>query len=266
MRKNFEYYKGDYWSFGIVVRSPYERERHEKPYCTLNISLFKHSWWWKIPELFKPKEKWVDTSNYDWNKDKEKPCGYMEEIRKEYGFKFTPDAIHVYHGIQPGCWSSYDKENSDHTKVFWYPWQLEIVRHDLLYPDGEVYHRNTWPHRKGVPHLHWYEVMNRPKPECGVEVQVAEFVDLEHYNKTDGSLQKAHIRLLGEEREWRPKCTRWLPIFRKISRVVDCESDVELGTRAGSWKGGMIGWSCEWHKDEDMRSAFRRWYKKWDGN
>ena len=64
MRKNFEYHKRDYWQFGIALRSPYERERHEKPYCTLNIGLFNHSLWWKIPELFKPKEKWIDTTNY----------------------------------------------------------------------------------------------------------------------------------------------------------------------------------------------------------
>jgi hypothetical protein len=266
MRKPYEYYKRDYWSFGIAVRSPYERERHEKPYCTLNIQLFKHSWWWKIPELFKPKEKWIDTTDMSWNKDKEGPHGFMEEIRKEYGFTFTPDGLHVYYGIQPGNWSRNDPENSDHSKLFWYPWQLTIVRHDLLYPNGDVYHRNTYPRKKYEPDLHWYEVFDWPRQEDKnrVESQVAKFVELDHWTK-DGKNQKAKIRLAGEEREWRPKCTRWLPIFRKISRVVDCNSDTELGPRAGSWKGGMIGWSCEWKEDEDMRDAFWRWYKKWDG-
>ncbi len=268
MRKNFEYYKRDYWSFGITLQNPYERERHEKPYCALNINLFKHSWWWKVRELFKPKEKWIDTTDMSWNKDKEGPHGFMEEIRKEYGFTFTPDGLHIYYGIQPGNWSRNDPENSDHSKLFWYPWRLEIVRHDLLYPNGDVYHRNTYPKKKGDKHIHWWEVLDgwpTKEDKDQVESQVAEFVELDHWTK-DGKNQKAIIRLTGEEREWRPKWTRWLPIFKKISRVVDCNSDTELGPRAGSWKGGMMGWSCEWKEDEDMRDAFWRWYKKWDGN
>jgi hypothetical protein len=264
MRKNFEHHKRDYWSFGIAVRNPYERDRHEKPYCTLNINLFKHSWWWKIPELFKPKEKWIDTTDMSWNQDKEGPHGFIEEIRKEYGFTFTPDCLHIYYGIQPGSWSRDDPENSDHSKVYWYPWRLEIVRHDLLYPDGDVYYRNVYP-KKNKKHLHWWEVFDEPKPQSGVQVQVAEFVELNHWTK-DGVNQKAKIRLCGEEREWRPKWTRWLPIFKHVRRVVDCYSDTELGPRAGSWKGGMLGWSVDWKEDESMKEAFWRWYRNWDGN
>jgi hypothetical protein len=265
MRKNFEYYKRDYWSFGITLQNPYEREHYEEPYCQLNINLFKHSWWWKIPELFKPKEKWIDTTGMSWNQDKEGPSGFMEEIRKEYGFTFTPDGLHTYYGIQPGNWSRNDPENSDHSKMYWYPWRLECVRHDLLYPNGDVYHRNTYP--KKYEHLHWWEVFEETKKNISgdVQVQVAEFVELDHWTK-DGKNQKAKIRLCGEEREWRPKWTRWLPIFKYKRRVVDCYSDTELGPRAGSWKGGMIGWSVEWDEDESMKDAFWRWYKKWDGN
>jgi hypothetical protein len=267
MRKNFEYYKREYWTFGVAVRSPYERERHEKPYCTLSICFFNHSWWWKIPELFKPKEKWIDTTNMSWNKDKEGPCGFMEEIRKEYGFTFTPEGLHVYYGIQPGNWSRNDPENSDHSKIFWYPWRLEIVRHDLLYPDGDLLWRNSYPKNKDDKHLHWYEIFQGPsvKNKQDAEALFAEFVEIDHWTK-DGVNQKAKIRLTGEEREWRPKWTRWLPIFKRIQRVVDCESDTELGPRAGSWKGGMMGWSVEWKEDESMKDAFRRWYKNWNGN
>jgi hypothetical protein len=264
MRKKFEYHKRDHWYFGITIQNPYELDHDEQPHCQLNINLFKHSWWFKVPELFKPKQKWVDTTNMSWNKDKEGPCGFMEDIRKDYGFTFTPDGLHIYYGIQPGNWSRNDPENSDHSKLFWYPWRLEIVRHDLLYLDGDVYYRNLYP-RKNKKHLHWWEVFDMPKPESGVEVQVAEFVELDHWTK-DGQNQKAKIRLAGEEREWRPKWTRWLPLFKKKRRVVDCYSDTELGPRAGSWKGGMIGWSVEWKEDESMKEAFWRWYKNWDGN
>lgn len=268
MRKKIEYYKREYWQFGINIATPYERERWEKPYNTLNIDLFNHAWWFKIPEFIKPKEKWVDTTNMSWNKDKEGPHGFTEEIRKEYGVTFCKEAVHIHYGIQPGSWTNGDPANSDHTKLFWYPWNLEIVRHDLLYPNGEVYYRNVYNGKRRKTYS-WYEILNEmdcPYPSYPNKDKVTKTVTLKHYNKTDGSLQRAEIQLCGEEREWRPRCTRWLPIFKHIRRVVDCTSDIELGTRAGSWKGGMMGWSCDWRDGESMYESFWRWYKTWDGN
>lgn len=265
--QRIEHYKGDYgWSFGIHLQTPYERDHDEDPYNQLRIHLFNHSWYIKLPEYIKPKEKWIDTTNASWNKDKVGPCGFTDYIRKDYGFTFAREALHLNYGIQPGSWSRDDPENSDHSKVFFYPWNLEIVRHDLLYPNGDVYHRNDYP-RNGAKHIHWWEVFDWPRKEDQerVEVQVAEFVELDHWTK-DGKNQKARIRLAGEEREWRPKWTRWLPIFKYKRRVVDCYSNEELGPRAGSWKGGMIGWSVEWREDESMKEAFWRWYRNWDGN
>lgn len=268
MRKKIEHYSNrGYWSFGINIGTPYELDRNEKPYNTLNIQFFDHSWWFKLPEFIKPKTYWVDTTNASWNEGKG-PCGFMESVRKEYGFTFGNEAIHLHYGIQPGSWSRDDPENSDHTKVFWYPWRLEIVRHDLLLPDGTVYYRNKFP-RKRCKTYSWYEILNQldcPYPAYPRKDWISETAKLKHYNKSNGELQEANVTLCGEEREWRPKCTKWLPIFRKVSRVVDCMSDRELGTRSGSWKGGMIGWSSEWYEDETLHEAFWRWYKKWDGN
>lgn len=270
MRKKIEHYSNrGYWSFGINIGTPYERDHREEPYNILSITFADHSWFIKLPEFIKPKEKWIDTTNCDWNKDKEGPCGYTEVIRKEYGITFGNEAIHLHYGIQPGSWTRDDPENSDHTKVFWYPWQMEIVRHDLLYPDGSVYYRNKFKSGKRIKTYSWYEILHEldcPYPSYPNKDMVTQVAHLKHYNKKDGKLQEADIVLCGEEREWRPKCTKWLPIFRKINRVVDCNSNVELGTRAGSWKGGMMGWSCQWYEDETMHAAFWRWYGRWDGN
>lgn len=265
--KRIEVNKRDAWGFGLEIMNPYDDDCGKKDYCSLHISFFKYSIWIKTPQFFKPKHKWVDLSSESWAKERsDGRKGYDDYIQRQYGFKFTNDAIFLYYGIQPGCWNSRDPENSDHSKVFWYPWHPTIVRHDLLYPNGDVYHRNVYPRDTYGEELKWYQVFSRESNENTPETQLAVYVELEHYNKTDGKLQKAKIRLTGEEREWRPKCTRWLPIFRKVSRVVDCDSDTELGTKAGSWKGGMMGWSCEWREDETMKQAFRRWYKTWDGN
>lgn len=265
MFKLKEYHnRKDWTSFALGIQTPHEPDRNEKSHCLLHVAVFGHSWWFKIPELFKPRTKWVDLSGCSWatpGEDGRK--GYMDSIRRDYGFSLDREAIHIHYGIQPGSWSSKDPKNSDHTKVFWWPWRLEIVRHDLLYPNGDVYYRNIYP-RGNQKHLHWYDVFEGNFKQGDVSVEVAHFIDLEHHTK-DGSKQVARIRLTGEEREWRPKCTRWLPIFKYTRRVVDCTSDVELGSKAGSWKGGLMGWSCDWEEDETMKRAFWRWYKEWNG-
>lgn len=266
MRKRVEYYKRNDWcEFALGVQNSYEPEYNEKPYCALHIAGFGHSWWIKIPEIFKPRMKWVDLTHEDWatpGKDGRK--GYTERIRRDYGFSCNQEALHIHYGIQPGSWSSKDPENSDHTKVYFWPWNPTIVRHDLLLPNGDVYHRNVYP-RNGQPHLHWWEVFDVDgRVKSNSQAEVAKFVTIEHTTKS-GQVQKAKIRLAGEEREWRPKWTRWLPINKAIRRVVDCSSDIELGEKAGSWKGGLMGWSCEWKPDETMEQAFARWYRGWNG-
>ena len=174
----------------------------------------------------------------------------------EYGISFHNDII----------WIAYGPDSYTINM----PWQWQIVRHDLLNPDGSVQVNNRWNFRgkKIGRHLHWHEILtgwHDKKLETTVNTQLTRVIELDHHTK-EGKHQKANIRLTGEEREWRWRWFTWLPFPRMIHRVVDCDSDVELGDRAGSWKGGMMGWSVPWKKDESMEYAFRQWYKKWDGN
>ena len=175
----------------------------------------------------------------------------------KYGFSYSEGTLFIYKGL-------------DKYIAFDMPWKWEIVRHDLLLPNGDVYERNLWD-LKGKQigkHFQWYEILEGWHDENirkSLLDRCTQSVELDHYTK-DGRRQQAKITLMGEEREWRWKWFRWLPIPAKIHRVVSCESNIELGKRAGSWKGGRIGWSFEWDENESMKSAFRRWYDKWDGN
>lgn len=175
---------------------------------------------------------------------------------KRYGVTYFERSMHVHWG---------------ETKVYWMPWDWDIVRWDLLYPDGEVYYHNKYPSATLADRrrtFSWYNILDMkesPYPKSDVQTQVAEYVKLEHFTK-DGRKQVANIRLAGEVREWRWRWFKWLPWPRRVRRTVDCLSDVELGSRSGSWKGGMIGWSVPWPEDESIEQAFWNWYKKWDGN
>lgn len=175
---------------------------------------------------------------------------YCEEPR--YGFTFFDRTLHLHFGK---------------TKVFDLPWAWEIVRHDLLYPWGDVYYSNTFS--KLIPekykHICWHDIFDSHKYHYDdVRMELAEFVKLKHTTK-DGRVQEAVIRLCGEEREWRWKWFKWLPFPRLKHRTVDCTSNIELGERAGQWKGGMIGWGCKWKEDQTMEQAFWEWYKDWNG-
>lgn len=185
------------------------------------------------------------------------PWTQWDKQPPEYGLAYHNDIFWVYLGADK--WWTLDM-----------PWQWEIVRHDLLLPDGTVYESNRWNWlgKRIGNHYQWYEILTGWSDE-NVEKDLLDLctrvVELDHYTK-DGRRQQAKITLKGEEREWRLKWFKWLPYPNKTLRVVDCSSDIELGERAGSWKGGMMGWSIPWEKNESMKSTFYRWYKKWDGN
>lgn len=180
---------------------------------------------------------------------------YDSDSSKRYGITYFERSMHVHWG---------------ETKVYWMPWDWTIVRWDLLFPNGDVYYRNRYPGTTLASKrrtFSWYNVLDMnesPYPASPVEAQVAKYIDLEHHTK-DGRKQVAKIRLAGEVREWRWRWLKWLPWPRQVSRTIDCMSDVELGSKAGSWKGGMLGWSVPWPEDESMEQAFHNWYNKWDG-
>lgn len=179
--------------------------------------------------------------------------------RDSYGFTYFERNIHLHFGKI--------------TKVYSMPWDWRIVRHDLLLPDGSVYYHNDYKKGK-LPKLgekkrsySWYEILHlneSPYEKSDVQTPCAEYVTLEHTTKY-GNKQIANIELVGDEREWRWMWFKWLPFINTKQRVVTCSSDVELGERAGSWKGGMMGWSCEWKKGTTMTESFNEWYKNWDG-
>lgn len=175
----------------------------------------------------------------------------------KYGFSYGDGVFFIYKGL-------------DKYTAIDMPWKWQIVRHDLLLPDGSVYESNRWDYygKQIGKHYQWYEILegwHDPNIRKSLLDRCTQTVELDHYTK-DGRNQKATIRLTGEEREWRWLWFTWLPFINKVERVVSCDSDIELGKKAGSWKGGMMGWSCEWLLNESMKSAFWRWYEKWDGN
>jgi hypothetical protein len=174
------------------------------------------------------------------------PDEYSSECRK-YGIAYHGDTFWLYTGKE--------------TKSLDAPWQREIIRMDLLKPNGSLFHRNTYKNdRKNGEHVHWYELEKSNDISNGL----CEIVQLSHTLK-DGTIQERTVTLKGEEREWRMKWFMWLPFQKFIKRECDFTFSEEIGERSGSWKGGLMATSTEWKHGESLTESFMRWYKSWDG-
>lgn len=252
-----EYAKSDYWSFALTLSNPgeyYEKEDYRTNYCNLHFALFGHSWWFRIPELFKPRKKWVDTSKYDWSKSPD--GGYWDYIQRRYGITISEETVHISYGIQPGGWHRYDPENSDHTKVFWIPWKNMTYQHEELFtPDWKSYALLNEP-TKGVSFEQRQEVMESQR-------RIKENVPKIKFKFNDYDGEEIIATCYISKRMWRHGISwcKWIGYIRKplIKYTLDLDFSKETGYNKGSWKGGTLGHSVEMEYGESPLEAFKRY-------
>lgn len=61
-----------------------------------------------------------------------------------------------------------------------------------------------------------------------------------------------------EEMEWRPKWLKWTSLFSKVRRSIAIEFSEEVGSKKGSWKGGVTGCGFEMNPWETPRDCIER--------
>jgi hypothetical protein len=254
--KIIEVYKKNYFCIGVSLQTPYEDYGNEK-YNQIHIDIPWFSIWINIPQIIKPKEKWVDTSNYGWSNNPN--GGYIDYIQKQYGFSFLGQSLHINYGIQPGGWHSNDPENSDHTKVFWYPWNLEHKRTTFYSLDGSKSWTNTNDHEsdwKDIRDLQ-YKFKNREESwDCYLE-----YSDIFKYETYIDPYDNKEIpvRYHIVEMEWRRfNC----PFLKHIRRTIEIDFKDEVGPKKGSWKGGTIGMGFTMLPNESHEDAWKRFQKE----
>lgn len=183
-----------------------------------------------------------------------------------YGFQSFDGYLHCFFGSEK------------HQFSWQLPWSWQITRVDLLKPDGSVLIHNDRktvqrPHRvPGVKTVYWNDVFNLESfnpPKLGMSTAdtdspIGEVYPFKWVLK-DGTIQETKVMLLGIEREWRWKWFQRLPFPRLINRSVEINFQHEVGEKAGSWKGGLMGTSCPLQKGEPMCVAFDKWVAKWNG-
>lgn len=149
------------------------------------------------------------------------------DVCESWGFSYGNRALHLDWGRDRG-------------KILWAPWDWEHVRHDVLLADG------TWE-----PVADWGE---RQLQDARLWRETYPYV----YQLESGEQQWANATVTVEEREWRWRWLSRLPWPRRVRRSIDVDFDTEIGERAGSWKGGVLGTGHEMRPDETARECLRR--------
>lgn len=85
---------------------------------------------------------------------------------------------------------------------------------------------------------------------------------IDHY---DDSIIDAKYRV--EKRQWRPKWLTWTSLFQKEYKYIEVCFKDEVGSKKGTWKGGVISASCDFKPcdNDDPVLCFNRMNneKKW---
>lgn len=234
------------WRFAIGLQTPYEPDRI--PHCLLHIAGFGHHFWFKLPPIIKPKQKWVDLSHADWARvGRDGKKGYMDQIQRNYGFTVNNEALIVYYGIQPGNWTRDDPSNSDHSKVYFIPWnETHMVRHSFYNLDHSIFAQYT----ETTSSRDVAEKYRSSVPKIRIS-----------FNDFDGEQNVATCYI--QERQW---CygSGWWKFIRYLKkpivrRTLDITFDKETGRQKGDWKGGTIGTSIEIAPNESPLQAFIRY-------
>ena len=124
------------------------------------------------------------------------------------------------------------------------PFSLQWVRTSILKKDGS-YEHETNKNRKDFYEDKWKEIIwSESHPYI--------------YHLNSGEIQERVATIFVKEREWRMHWFKWLPIMKKIKKVIEVEFNEEVGQNSGSWKGGVIGCSYNLLENETPLQCLRR--------
>lgn len=147
------------------------------------------------------------------------------------------------------------------------PWTYEHIKHEVRRPD------DSW-----VPFVGIWEVRQAPTHPDGTPMFSDGGVVFDRCKEPDGrwqgtypyhylllpsgEVQHATATIHVERREWRQKWLRWCPWFAKRRQSISIDFDREMGSEAGSWKGGVMGTGYDMRHGEEPEETLRRMQKE----
>jgi hypothetical protein len=169
-------------------------------------------------------------------------------------------------GFFDSFWYYVNKNGHSKVKSVEMPWSLTHYRHSVLLKDGT-----------------WWSVLNKDIKKA-VKEKTYKPSDRKYYIDTEedpdvyrikrpfkyvtkgGNEQNTTATINMEEREWRPIWLKWTKLFRKVRTYIEIRFDDEMGNQRGTWKGGIMGCSCDVTQEErnklDLISPLERYEEK----
>lgn len=159
-------------------------------------------------------------------------------------------------------WGVYYHERSlwwtwgDYSKAWHLPWDMVHIKHEVQRPDGSwVPFVGCWETGPGIPNTDGVMVIKGGKEPDGRWEGTFPY----HYLLLpSGEVQHAQATIYVDRREWRQKWLAWCPWFAKKRQSINIQFDREMGDRAGSWKGGVIGTGYDMRPGETAEETLRR--------
>lgn len=135
-------------------------------------------------------------------------------------------------------------------KIVHMPWSMIWVRTSYLAADGNWLHEKSSDPKDFTDHWHWKKN----------EVEPAQWREAYPYSYTlkNGTVQNCTATVTVDEMEWRRRGWPWSKVGRKVRQYIDITFDAEVGERAGSWKGGVLGCSYDLRPGETPLQCLRR--------
>ena len=258
-----EYTNKSYTPLSLNLSTPHEEP--DDPYNILSFSFWKWGWYIKVPQFIKPVGKKVKAN---WDAATVARLGrdwYMDYTSKHYGVTFLDDAVHVAYGIQPGCFISDDKENSDHVKVLDYPWMHKHVRNTIYARNGNALSYDEWYKKDSVR----YKIEDRDL--AWLSDPTGSYYYFLYHDTFDGMDIPTKARV--SEREWHRGINKfWKMLFwvfpgsKRVVRSLEIDFKYEVGARKGSWKGGTMGMGMAMLEGESVNEAISRFNSTHAGN
>lgn len=135
------------------------------------------------------------------------------------------------------------------------PWATHVVANHFLMWNGQWCEEIKMPVTiADIEERHAeYEKLRAAKEAC-------EFVQVEDFwhNPPGMETQRGKARITVGRYFSRPVWRAWLPLFTKQTWTFWCDFSCEVGSRAGSWKGGTTGCGGEIKRGESIGVAFQR--------
>lgn len=121
------------------------------------------------------------------------------------------------------------------------PWAYTHIRHSILLKNG------NWEHDyKGDRKCFYEDRWEEHKY----------MIEYDFLDKSDNTIIPTKVYV--EEREWRQHWLTWTKLFSKVSKCIDVKFSKEVGSRKGSWKGGVVGCGYKMKHGETALECVKR--------